>query len=328
MIRIAILGVAHLHVDSYVENLRAAHADVVGVYDVDAVRGESWGKKHGVTFFADLDHLLALELDGVIVCSETSRHAELVEAAARARVAVLCEKPLGVSLEDSQRIVDTCRENDVILMTAFPSRFEAALVMARDVVRSGALGRIRAFSGTNQATMPMRERSWFVDPVLAGGGAIMDHVVHLADVYSWLLESEPESVYAVTNRIVHSDVVSVETSGMVMMTYPGGVFGSIDCSWNRPLSYPAWGGFSFMIAGDGGTLEVDPMRQRSVQFGGKTPYSWIQWEPDANQAMIQDFLDSIADGRAPLVTGDDGFRATRVALAALESAKTAEPVSL
>lgn len=317
-----------MHADSYVDNLRAAGAYVAGVYDVDGVRGKHWGAKHGVAFVPVLDDLLSRGLDGVVVCAETARHVDLVEKAARAGAAVLCEKPLGVSLDDSRRIVGVCRENNVTLMTAFPSRFEAALIRTRDVVRSGALGRIRAFSGTNQSVMPMRERSWFVDPVLAGGGAIMDHVVHLADVYSWLLETEPESVYAVTNRIVHSDVVSVETSGMVMLTYPGGVFGSIDCSWNRPLNYPTWGGFSFMIAGDGGTLEVDPMRQRSVQYGGKTAYSWIQWQQDSNQAMVQDFLDSIVDGREPLVTGEDGLSATRVALAALESARTGEAVAL
>ena len=54
---------------------------------------------------------------------------------------MLCEKPLGVSIQESQRIVDVCRENDVSLMTAFPSRFDPSLGQARDLVRSGALGR-------------------------------------------------------------------------------------------------------------------------------------------------------------------------------------------
>jgi len=328
VIRIGILGVAHLHVDSYVNSLRVADVDVVGVYDSDFIRGQGWGAKHGVKFFESLQGLIAASLDGVIICSETSSHVELVDAAAHAKLAILCEKPLGVSVQDSQRIVDLCRENDVNLMTAFPSRFEASLGEARDLVRSGVLGRIRALSGTNQSVMPMRERSWFVDPVLAGGGAIMDHVVHLADVYSWLLGSEPRSVYAVANRIVHNEVVSVETSSMVMVTYPGGVFGSIDCSWNRPLSYPTWGGFALSIVGDGGTLDVEPMRQRLVQFGGETTYSWIQLGPDSNQSMIQNFIESITDARPGLSTGDDGNRATRVALAALESVKTAEPVDL
>lgn len=93
MVRIGILGVAHLHVDTYAGNLRAAGAEVVGVHDVDAVRGAGWrGARHGVPFFADLDELLATGLDGVVVCSETALHVTMVEAAARAGLAVLCER--------------------------------------------------------------------------------------------------------------------------------------------------------------------------------------------------------------------------------------------
>lgn len=328
MVRIAILGVAHMHAEHYVENLRKAQIDIVGVFDTDQVRARLWGAKHSIEVFEDAEELVAAGINGVIVCSETSRHLELVEIAARAGLAVLCEKPLGITAQQSQTIVDICRDRGVELMTAFPSRFDATLVHARGLVRSGAIGCIRAFSGTNQSVLPLKERAWFVDPVLAGGGAIMDHVVHLADVYSWFLDQEPESVYAVANRIIAADVVSVETSATVMVNYPGGVFGSIDCSWNRPLSYPTWGGFAFSIIGDKGTIELEPMRQRLIQFGGKTPFNWIPWGPDANQVMIQEFVDSIREKRTPFSSGADGNRATQIAIAALSSVQTTEPVSL
>jgi predicted dehydrogenase len=251
-----------------------------------------------------------------------------VEAAAAAGAAVLCEKPLGVGLEDSRRIVDVCADKGVMLMTALPVRLSRAVRQVRDLVADGELGRIRAFSGTNQSRMPLNERSWFADPVLAGGGAIMDHVVHLADAFTWILGAEPEQVYAVSNRVVHPEVVTVETSGLVMLTYPGGVFASIDCSWNRPLNYPTWGGLSLSVVGDGGTLDVDPGKQRLTRFGGEDKYSWVPWGVDSNQLMIEEFLDSIEVRREPLVTGENGLSTTVVALAALESTRTGEPVSL
>ena len=328
MARIGILGVAHLHVDSYIGNLREAGATVVGVFDRDPERAAWWGGKFGVAVFADVNALLAEELDGVLVCAETVYHRELVEAAAGHGAAVLCEKPLGTSLEDSQAIVDVCHAKSVVLMTALPSRLNPAVRQVRDMVADGDLGRIRAFSGTNQSVMPMRERSWFADPMLAGGGAMMDHIVHLADAFSWILGAEPEEVYAVSNRIVHAEVVTVETSGLVMIGYTGGVFASIDCSWNRPLNYPTWGGFALSVVGDGGTLDVDPGSQRLSQFGGDKKYSWVPWGLDVNQLMIQEFLDAVEDGRTPVVTGEHGHSATRVALAALESASTGEPVRL
>jgi predicted dehydrogenase len=325
--RVGILGVAHLHVDAYIGNLRAAGAEVVGVHDHDALRARMWGARYGVAAIEDLDRLLAAGLDAVVVCSETAHHAELVEQAAAAGCAVLCEKPLGVGPDDSARIVAACERAGVPLMTAFPVRFHPAVQQLRALVNSGGLGALRALNGTNQSVMPLRERAWFADPGLAGGGAMMDHIVHLADVFCWLLDAAPERVYAVGNRIVHSEVVTVETSGLVMLDYADGVFASIDCSWNRPLDYPTWGGIGLSVVGDGGTVEVDAMRQRLTRFGGSPSFGWTPWGVDINQLMIDDFLAAVREGREPAVTGRDGLIATTVALAALESAASGAPVA-
>lgn len=328
MPRIGILGVAHLHVDSYIVELREAGADVVGVFDSDEERASSWGERFGTRAYPNIDSVLAEGLDGVLVCSETLFHLELVSAAARAGVAVFCEKPLGVSPEDSRAIVDVCRENDVTMMVALPTRMSPVVGRVRRMVADGELGTIRSFSGMNQSVMPMRERSWFVDKRLAGGGAIMDHVVHLADAATWILDEEPESVYAVSNRIMHSDVVAVETSGLVMVQYPDGAFASIDCSWNRPLNYPKWGGLSFSIVGDGGTVDVDSGRQELTQFGGDQKYSWVPFGINVNRLLILEFLNAIEEERLPLITGEHGLSASRVALAAMQSLATGQPVMM
>lgn len=326
MLRIGILGVAHLHADAYIGNLRAAGAEVVGVHDHDVVRARSWGARFEVAVHEDLDALLAAGLDAVVVCSETAHHAALVERGASSGCAVLCEKPLGVGHEDSARIVAACDRAGVPLMTAFPVRFSPAVQQLRRLVDSGGLGALRALSGTNQSVMPLRERAWFADRVLAGGGAMMDHVVHLADVFNWLLDAAPEQVYAVGNRIVHSDVVTVETSGLVLLDYPGGVFASIDCSWNRPLDYPTWGGIGLSVVGDGGTVEVDAMRQRLTRFGGEPSFGWMPWGVDINQLMIDEFLSAVRERREPAVTGLDGLLATTAALTALESVASRAPI--
>jgi predicted dehydrogenase len=324
--RVGILGVAHLHVDEYIGNLRAAGAEVVGVHDRDGLRARMWGERFDVPVYEDLDRLLSARLDAVVVCSETAHHVDLVDKAATAGCAVLCEKPLGTGREDSARIVAACEAAGVPLMTAFPVRFHPAVRQLRALVGSGELGALRALNGTNQSVMPLRERSWFADPVLAGGGAMMDHIVHLADVFGWLLGTTPERVYAVGNRIVHAEVVTVETSGLVMLDYAGGVFASIDCSWNRPLDYPTWGGIGLSVVGDGGTVEVDAMRQRLTRFGGAPSFGWTPWGVDINQLMIDDFLGAVREGREPSVSGRDGLIATTVALAALESAASGAPV--
>lgn len=325
MIRVGLLGVAHLHADSYIGNLRAAGADVVGVYDHDATRARGWGARFAVDVHGDVGRLLT-GVDAVVVCAETAHHAGLVEQAAAAGCAVLCEKPLGVGPEDSARIVAACEAAGVPLMTAFPVRFHPALVQLRALVDGGELGAVKAFAGTNQSVLPLHERAWFADPALAGGGAMMDHIVHLADVFCWLLDAAPEQVYAVGNRIVHSDVVPVETSGLVLLDFPGGVFASIDCSWNRPLDYPTWGGIGLSVVAERGTVEVDAMRQRLTRFGGGDAFGWTPWGVDINQLMIEEFLTAVHQRREPAVTGRDGLVATTVALAALESAASGKPI--
>lgn len=326
--RIAILGVAHLHVDAYVQNLRNAGAEIVGVFDWDVERGATWARDESVPYFASAEALVAEGVDGVVVCSETVHHRRLVEIAAAAGAAVLCEKPLGVGPEDSEAIVRACREVGVRLMTAFPTRFSPAARRVERMVREGELGRVLSFTGTNQSVMPMRERSWFADKTLAGGGAMMDHIVHLADLYNWMVGAEPVEVYAVSNRIVHTEVVTVETSGLVVVTYENGVFATIDCSWNRPLDYPTWGGLAFSVVAEAGTVEADLFRQQLVQYGGRRALSWVDFGLDTNQLMIDEFLASIREDRAPAISGEAGLSATRVALAALESAATGLPVQL
>lgn len=326
--KIAILGVAHLHVDEYIRNLRVAGVDVIGVFDWDAHRGAAWARTFGVPWFSDLDELLAREPDGVVVCSETVHHRDLVVAAASVGAAVLCEKPLGIGAEDSTAIVEACRDAGVALMTAFPMRFSPPAQRVQRLLRSGRFGAVRSLVGTNQSVMPVRNRSWFGDRSLAGGGAMMDHVVHLADLFTWILGTAPVEVYALSNRIVHTEAVTVETSGLVVVNYPDGVFATIDCSWNRPFVYPSWGGLGFSVVADGGTIDADLFRQQLVQYGGPRPMSWIGFGTDTNQLMIQEFLDTIAQGRAPLVDGEDGLHATRVALAAIASAASGEPEPL
>ncbi|MBB5789561.1 Gfo/Idh/MocA family protein [Jiangella mangrovi] len=327
--RVGFLSTAHVHVDAYVHNVRAAGAEVAGVTDDDAERGGRWAAAHAVPWFASPRQLLDAGLDAVVVASETAHHRGLVEQAAAAGVAVLCEKPLATTEDDARAIVDLCARAGVPLMTAFPMRFSPPLLESAALLAGGALGRVHACTGTNQSVLPTRHGAWFADPVLAGGGAIMDHVVHLADVLRWYLGQDPVEVFAATNRVLHRDAVTVETGGLVMLNYADGVFASIDSSWSRPDDYPTWGGLTLELVGEHGTVAVDAFSQHLTVHGGPDGrLGWPLWGSDANQGMIDEFLDAARHRRRPSVTGEDGLAATRVALAAYRSAESGQPVGL
>lgn len=328
--RIGILSVAHLHVDAYLDALRTVpDVEIVGVADHDAARARRWADTRGVRLHDSYDDLLGEGLDGVVVCSENADHRGIVELAAGAGAGVLCEKPLATTAADARAIVDVCERAGVGLMTAFPMRFSAPMRAVADVVHDGRLGRVHAVTGTNRGELPMRHRSWFTDPRLAGGGAFMDHVVHVVDVLRWYLGQEPAEVYAVANRLLHGEVVSVETGGLVSIAFTGGTYATIDCSWSRPESYPTWGGLTLELVGDGGVVSVDPFRQRLEVFTDNgAPLRWPEWGSDANRAMIEDFTAMIRDRRAPTVSGHDGLVATEVALACYRSDATGQPVTV
>jgi predicted dehydrogenase len=328
--RIGIMSFAHLHAEAYVGNLRAIPGvEMIGIADEVQERGEHFSQRFDARLYPSYGALLADQPDGVLVCSENAKHRPLVEMAADAGVHVLSEKPLATNLADAQAMVDACETAGVILMTAFPMRFSAPMREIKALLAEGGLGRVYVCNTTNQGQMPAHHRSWFVDRDLAGGGAVMDHTVHLADLLRWYLESEVTEVYATINHILHANQVKVETGGLIMLTYADGTFASIDCSWSRPHHYTTWGGLKMQLIGERGIASVDGFGQNLTAYGNPEQHTaWWYWGSDMNQAMVEEFVAAIRESRAPAVTGNDGYRALEIALAAYASAGEGQPVAL
>jgi predicted dehydrogenase len=327
--RLAIMSFAHLHAESYIGSLKAIPgAEFLGIADDDTERGAMFAERYGVRFFDSYDALFREKPDGVVICSENANHAPLVHMAAEAGVHVLCEKPLATTLEDGRAMIDVCQRNNVKLMTAFPMRFNAPIREGKAII--DRLGTIYGVNSTNQGECPYYHRAWFVDKKLAGGGAVMDHVVHLADVLRWYFGSEVTEVYAQTNHILYkNEAPDVETGGLVMLQFANGAFASIDCSWSRPPYYPTWGGLKLEIVGENGLATLDAFKQMMTVYShSRQRPAYGYWGSDSDQAMVNEFAFAIRENREPAVTGWDGYRATEIALAAYHSAESGEPVLL
>jgi predicted dehydrogenase len=329
-VKIGIMSFAHHHAEAYISNVRnAPGVELLGLADEDAQRGQHYAQIFKAPYFESYEALLNARPDAVLVCSENSKHRPLVELAAAAKVHVLCEKPLATSPADAQAMVEACRRAGVRLMTAFPMRFSTPLLEVKARLDAGDLGQVYCFNATNQGEAPLHLRPWFVDKELAGGGALTDHIVHLADIMRWYLRSEVTEVYAQSNQIMHAAEVHVETGGLVMLTFANGVFASIDCSWNKPDYYPTWGGLTFELVTERGAVIVDGFKQNLTVYSHdvRRPL-WAYWGSDMNQALVDEFVASIHEGREPRVTGEDGQRAVEIVAAAYESARTGLPVRL
>ena len=122
----------------------------------------------------------------------------------------------------------------------------------------------------------------------------------------------------------------VDTAGLMLMTLSNGVQASIDCSWSRPARYPRWGHLKLDVVGERGAAVTDCFAQHVTLYARdalRNP-SWIGFGSDPNQAMIDEFVDSIRSQREPCVSWNDGYQALRVALAAYESARIKQPVKV
>lgn len=330
-LRIGIMSFAHLHAEGYIQNLRQTPGvEMIGFSDTDAERGQHFAEIFDAQWYPTHEALIAEQPDGVIVCSENAGRRPLVEMAAQAGVHVLCEKPIEVTLADAEAMRDVCEANHVNFMTAFPVRFAPSVRECKDKIDRGELGRIYGINGINHSEIPRAHRAWFAQKALAGGGAVMDHTVHLVDAMRWFFNSEIVEVYAEVDNLFYPGEVDVDTAGIVLVTFANGVFASVDCSWSRPTTYPRWGHFKMDIVGENGFVVLDSMAEQFSVYSRHLPRHpmWVNWGANSNQAMIEEFVTSIREKRQPSVTWRDGYEALRVALACYESAESGQPVSL
>jgi 1,5-anhydro-D-fructose reductase (1,5-anhydro-D-mannitol-forming) len=345
-LKVAIASFAHVHASGYAKALRdmpgiellASDPDGAAAPD-DASRGAQLAAELGIAYVDDYDDLFAWSPDAVIVTAENSRHRAIVEQAAAHGVHVLCEKPIATELEDAKAMIAACDAAGVILMIAYPVRFAPQFAALRGHLDAGSLGEPFAVVGTNNGKIPINSRRWFTDRALAGGGALVDHVVHCADLIDALTNGmRAKTVYAAANGILHADKgVDVETGGLVTVTYEDGLIATIDCSWSQPDNAPTWGGVTLEVTGTRGSVTVEPFAEHVGGFGLDGTIR-LGYGTDVDALMIDEFLIAVRGRRgaasddspsaAPQPDGRVGLRTLEIVDAARRSAFSGVPVSV
>ncbi|RJF73067.1 gfo/Idh/MocA family oxidoreductase [Deinococcus cavernae] len=326
-VKIALLGAAHVHAPGYAAWLQAQP-------DVEFIGFSEDNPQYARDFAAaphlPLAQLLALNPHGVIICSENAKHRALTEAAAQAGAHILCEKPISTTLEDAQAMRRACQHSGVSLHVAYPLRYSPAVQELRQLISMGDLGEILAYSGINHSICPDRDRAWFSDPALAGGGAGMDHIVHLADLL-FSFGERVDSVYAQLRpvpELVLPEHAGVDAVGLVTLRLASGAGATIDCSWSRPRSYPRWGHLKLDVIGTRGLQSLDAFAE-SINVTTPGGHHWAGYGPDLNAAMLRDFIHACQGQAAPLLAdAEAGEETLKIVLAAYASSECNAPVSL
>ncbi len=325
-LKIGMISFAHLHAEGYAHSIKSNPRTLLaGIADDVQSRAEQKAARFEVTAYTSPEELVRdATIDAVVVCSENAKHRHFVELAANAGKHVLCEKPLATTEEDARAMISCCQQAGVQLMTAFPCRYSPIAQRLKTYIDSGKAGAILAFRGTNRGSNP---GGWFCDKSLSGGGATIDHTVHVTDIMRWLLNDDVIEVYAeISNGIQHEDFDDVS---FISMKFKSGVFGTLDASWSRPAGFPTWGDVTLEVVTENGTISMDMFSQNLIRYSSKSePAAWLNWGGNMDYYMVQAFAEALLAGGDVPVTGNDGLQAARVALAAYHSSQNSQPVRL
>lgn len=325
-LRIGMISLAHQsHAYGYARGLlQQPGVEIIGVYDEEEERGQKAAEHFQTDFYPDYTTLLE-QADAVLICSDNQKHIVYARAAAEAKVHIMVEKPITVQGEDARELIDLCERQGVVLQTAFPVRLDASVQKVKKQIESGEIGEVVAIAATNHGKMP---GSWFIRPELSGGGAVLDHTVHVVDIMRWLLQSEVAEVYAEVDTLLHD--IEVDDCGLLSMIFENGVIATLDTSWSRPKSFSTWGDVTLRIVGTEGVLHLDAFAQSGELWenGADLSHRTVPWGDSANTALVAEFIAGIREGRPSSISGLDGLRAAEAAWSAYESAKENKPVAV
>ncbi len=248
--------------------------------------------------FPDLDALLG-GVDALYVATPNHAHRTLVEAAARAGVPVLCEKPMATTMADAQAMVAACRDAGVLYATAFDQRFHAAHQRIAALVAEGALGTVTAVRIVYACWVgpafnaALGGDNWRVDPARAGGGALIDLAPHGLDLARMILGSPIVDIAAMGQAQVHR--YPVEDGAVLMARAASGALVQMHVAYNCPETLPRR---RLEIVGTGGQIvAMDTM--------GQTPGGTLTFI-DAATGVART-LDVPGDDRSPFLNQVEAF---------------------
>ena len=324
-VNVGIISLAHMHVFSYIECLKKMkNVNITGFFDDEPERAKNTEKNSGISYFDSLTALLNEGCDALIICSENNKHLEYLSAGAEKVKYILCEKPVATNIDHCLKMKDICRDKNIEFQTAFPVRFTSPVESVKTGVNNGLIGKIKAIEATNRGTMP---GGWFINKNLSGGGAVIDHTVHVIDLVRWITSSEPISVYSEIDTKFYD--IDVDDCGILFVEFADDFFITLDTSWSVPEVFPTWGDVTMEIIGEKGVISLDVFSQNiNLYINNEKKYQWTNWGDNMDFYMIKSFIDSVENKTPVSVTLDDGIKAVEVAIAAYTSAREKKVVKL
>ncbi len=307
---------------------RSSRARLVSVVNPNLSSAEKLTAAHDGRALADPDAALGdPDVGAVIIGTPTTTHLELIEKAAKAGKAILCEKPLDLSLERCDRILEILAEHPVPIMLGFNRRFDPGVAKLREAVAGGAIGALNMLLLTSRDPAPPP-----IGYVRNSGGYFVDSTIHDIDLACWIAGERPAAVYAAGGCLVDPEIGAagdVDTT-MTVLRMPSGALVHVNNS--RRAVY----GFDQRIEAFGaeGMLQTENRREDNLLRwdGGRTEarapleHFFLERYADSFVHEVEAFLEAVETGAKPPADQHDGRRALAIALACERSRREGREV--
>ena len=301
MINVAMLSKWHVHAGGYANEVKRLGHNIPVIWDDDEKRGAEWAKELGCAYEKDLDKVLSRsDVDAVVVDNETSKHREVMVAAANAKKHIFTEKTLAATKKDALAIAEAVEKNNVIFTISMPQRTSPVILYAKAVIDSGAIGQVNtarfrnAHDGASGDWLPLY---WYVEAD-ACGGAMMDLGCHPMYVANYLL-GEPARITSMYNATTEKALnYGIEDNAINLVEFKNKAIAMVETSFVTPVS--PWAvevyGTKGMLVGNNGNVRLSTPETRKL----KDEPIEITKLPKALPSPLQTWFDAIEKG-APVV---------------------------
>lgn len=320
----------------------ASNGELVAVFDIDPKVNAEVARQFNTKASGSIAELLAAGIEAVYVSTPASRHHEHVLKCAQARKHVLCEKPLGMTVQEGNEMMAACQRAGVQLGCAFAMRFQTQNQAALKLIQEGKLGQPVYGRAQLSCWYPPIEGAWRQDPAQGGGGSLMDMGGHCVDLLE-LFFGPVKKVSCFTNRTVHA--YASEDSAVAMLAFANGALATVDvffcilddCSKNVLELYGsrgcvlAKGTISQASSGEMVAILEEADRGYDAQQAARPAGGDLQIAPavmNIYRGEIEEFSQAILEGRPTTIGGDAGLRSQIVLAACYESARSGKVVDI
>lgn len=328
MLKVALLGAGRIGRVHAVNIAAHSRSELVSVADVNTAAANDLAELYGAKSSSIEDILADRTIDAVLIATSTDTHSDLIERATAAGKAVLCEKPVDLSLERAKACLKKTEVSGKPVMIGFNRRFDPNFAAVKAAVNAGEIGKPELLSITSFDPAPPP-----VSYVKVSGGLFRDMMIHDFDMANFIMGNAPKTVHAVGTSVVDPEIGAagdVDTA-VVTLTYANGRIAVIKNSRRAVYGYDQ----RLELLGSDGLLSAANILENTVSkatksgvTSAKPEFFFLERYMRAYAAEWDAFVSAVLDGAAIPVTLKDGVLALSLAEAATESARTGRSVEL